>query len=145
SAVPGLKALFGQEGNASARLHALYALEGLDGLSAELVREAMDDPHPGVREHGLILAERFPECLPEVKEKAADPAARVVLQACLSLGAFPPEQAAPAMAEILEQHMESPWFRMAVLSSGTGSSARFLDLLCGRSFFDGLTPGKTRF
>lgn len=145
SAIPALRELFLRHNDPRTRLHALYALEGLGALNAELVREAMDDAHAGVREHGIILAERFPECLPQLKEHASDPSARVALQACLSLGEFPAGQTAPALAGILEQHAEDRWFRMAVLSSEAGSSVEFLDLLAGNGFFNEAAPGKIRF
>src|SRR3546814_3826974 len=117
------------------RLHALYALEGLSALDTQLVKAALNDSHPGLREHGLRLAERFPECLPEIKERTTDPSARVALQACLSLGEFPAAEAVPVLVEAAIRHSDDRWFRMAILSSHAGSSIILLDrLVTGKRF-----------
>lgn len=146
SIVPSLKTMFAENKDARARLHAFFTLEGLDALDATLVKLAMQDTHPGVREHGIILAERYPECLPLITEKVDDPSARVALQASLSLGAFSAQQAAPALAKVIEKYGQNPWFRMAVLSADAGSSLDLLELLLKQhSFFSGDTPEKVAF
>jgi putative membrane-bound dehydrogenase-like protein len=45
--------------SALGRLHALYALDGLDALKPELVTGSLRDSNPRVREHAIRLAERF--------------------------------------------------------------------------------------
>ncbi|MFS8617269.1 MAG: dehydrogenase [Solitalea sp.] len=145
SAVPALTDLFFRHDDPRTRLHALYTLEGLGALRLELVIRAMEDPHGGVREHGLILAERFPESLPQVIGCAGDASARVVLQACLSLGEFPAGQTIPVLADVLERHAGDPWFRLAVLSSEAGASPDMLDALARRGFFSETTPGRAAF
>ncbi|WP_207910285.1 PVC-type heme-binding CxxCH protein [Anseongella ginsenosidimutans] len=146
SAVPALQQLFHEHTDPRARLHALYTLEGLSALDAEIVKAALADSHPGLREHGLILAERFPECLPGIKERTADPSPRVALQACLSLGEFPAAEAAPALSAAAARYSEDRWFRMAILSSDAGSSSALLGLLDrDKVFFAEAKPGKIRF
>src|SRR4030095_12693716 len=66
SAVPALKNLFAHHLDPRVRLHALYALEGLNSLDAIIVGQAMKDVHPGVRESAIILSEKYPECLPQL-------------------------------------------------------------------------------
>jgi len=39
------------------KLHALYTLQGLDALTPELLMEALNDSHPGIREHAVRLSE----------------------------------------------------------------------------------------
>src|SRR6185295_10493871 len=88
AAVPTLKDLFAHHQDPRVRLHALYVLEGLNSLDAKIVEQAMKDVHPGVREHGMILSEKYPECLPQLIGSINDSSARVALQATLSLGEF---------------------------------------------------------
>ncbi len=49
SAVPLLEAMARQRPSPQARLHALWTLEGMSVLKADLVELALNDPHPGVR------------------------------------------------------------------------------------------------
>jgi putative membrane-bound dehydrogenase-like protein len=135
SAVPALKDLFATSQDPRVRLHALYALEGLNSLDSKITERAMKDPHPGVRESGIILSEKYPECLRSLMEHINDSSARVALQATLSLGEFPAEQVVPALASVIEKHGENNWFRIAVLSSEAGSSLPLLELLLKRDLF----------
>src|SRR5690606_7848872 len=104
SVVPEIQALFENSNDPRARVHALYVLEGLDALDESIVQQAMKDPHPGVREHGILLSERFPETLPLLLESARDSSVRVAFQASLSLGEFSGPEVANAMAGIVEQY-----------------------------------------
>jgi putative membrane-bound dehydrogenase-like protein len=55
------------------RLHALYTLDGLDVLKPELVRSAMHDSNPRVREHAIRLVERFlPDEAPLTRQESPD-------------------------------------------------------------------------
>lgn len=137
SIVPSLKTLLAQHEDARVRLHALYVLEGLNSLNAALVSQAMKDPHHGVREHGVILSEQFPELLPQLIESIDDPSIRVAFQATLSLGEFSDRKVVAALAKVIEQHGQDPWFRTAVLSSEAGSSVDILDRLINQNSFFG--------
>ena len=136
SVVPALKNLFAQHQDPRVRLHALYALEGLNSLDAKIVGQAMKDGHPGVRENGIILSEKYTVCLPQLIGSINDSSARVVLQATLSLGEFPASQVIPSLASVIEKHnRRNYWFRIAVLSSEAGSSLSLLELLIKRGVF----------
>jgi putative membrane-bound dehydrogenase-like protein len=137
SVLEPLAELFGGHPEARTRLHALYTLEGLGALSAATVGAALADPHPAVREHGLMLSERFPDLLPQVLKLIDDPDARVVFQAGLSLGEFSGPAVTSALAQIMEQYGENAWFRTAVLSSKAGSSMALIEALRSRDFFSG--------
>ena len=146
SAVPALKTLFAQSKDPRVRLHALYALEGLNSLDVELVNQAMKDSSPGVRENGVILSERFPGCLPQAVKQIDDPAIRVAFQATLTLGDFHSPQAVAALARVIEKYGHDPWFRTAVLSSDDGSSIDLLKILIRQnSFFRKTDPWKLTF
>jgi hypothetical protein len=146
SVVPSLKNLFAQSEEPKVRLHALYALEGLNSLDAQLVKQAMRDSSPGVREHGLILSERFPDGLVQAMTKIDDRSIRVAFQAALTIGDFHGKQAIAALARIVEKYGKDPWFRMAVLSSDDGSSIDLLKVLLHQnSFFKEVKPWKLTF
>ena len=135
SAVAALKNLFNRHNDPRVRLHALYALEGLNSLDAQIVEQAMNDAHPGVRENGVMLSEKYPELLPRLIERINDSSARVAFQATLSLGEFPPAQVVTALARVIEKHGQDSWFRIAVLSSEAGSSLPLLELLVKQDLF----------
>ena len=54
------------------RLHALYALDGLNALDVKQVLSALSDAEPRVREHALKLAERFAERGRDSRAHASD-------------------------------------------------------------------------
>src|SRR5690606_2649905 len=128
------------------RVHALYVLSGLDALDAQTVQQAMKDPHPGVREHGIMLAEQFEECLPLLLEMTGDSTVRVAFQATLSLGEFSGPEVIAALANVVEQHGQNSWFKTAVLSSEPGSSLELLQkLITEKTFFEGAEEGRLSF
>lgn len=135
SVKPTVETMLDSHEDPRARLHALYVLEGLNALNAAHVRQAMQDDHPGVREHGMILSERFEELLPQLIESTADSSIRVALQATLSLGAFEGREVTAALANVVEQYGEDPWFRIAVLSSEAGASLDLMNILADKSSF----------
>ena len=144
--VPALKKMCVEHGDARARLHALYALEGLNVLDAGLIQQALKDPHPGMRTHAIMLSERYPQCLPQLLTMVSDSSAQVVLQLALSLGAFSSPQVIPAFAAITARYGETALFQTAVLSSDAGSSMELLKLLISRGdFFKAASPRKMAF
>lgn len=143
---PAVRSLFLTHKNPGVRIHAFYVLEGLNALDASLVKLAIEDVDPNLRENGIILSERYPEHLPLVIKATMDPVARVALQATLSLGEFQGRQIFPALAAVIEKHYDDPWFRKAVLSAEAGSSAALPEVLLKRGvFFEEHNPGKESF
>ena len=65
---PRLRQLVRESDQAVTRLQALWTLHGLNALSSDLLIAALSDPHPGVRENALRLAESNPD--PRVIEAA---------------------------------------------------------------------------
>ena len=145
SVLPAVEDLFHNHEDAIVRLHALYVLEGMDALTPDIIREALDDPAPHLRKHGLVLAERFPETAPDVIEMAQDSSLLVAYQAALSMGAFDPERVTEPLADLLKDHYQSHWMRIAVLSSEAGSSAPLLTQLKETGFFETMDEGKGQF
>lgn len=145
SVLPAVEELFRTHEDAVVRLHALYVMEGLDVLNADLIRAALGDPAPGLRRHGLMLAERFPRTRPEVVALARDSSRGVVFQTALSLGAFDSGRVTEPLADILQNHYKSHWMRLAVLSSEAGSSPPLLEQLQAGGFFEAWAEQKGAF
>lgn len=144
--IPALKKLFDESEDPRFRLHALYSLEGLAALDAEIVKKAMQDPSPGVRENAAILSERFPSCLAQLEEMTGDSSVMVAFQATLSLGEFKDKTVARVLADVVSQRGRSAWFSTAVLSSEAGSSIELWEALGKEgSFFTAAAPWKISF
>ncbi|MEK6479001.1 PVC-type heme-binding CxxCH protein [Catalinimonas sp. 4WD22] len=146
SVVPEVASMFSQHADPRVRLHAFYVLEGLNKLDEDMLKQAMMDAHPAVREHGIILAERYPDMLSSVIECLKDSSARVAFQACLSLGEYEDDETVRAMAEVISQKGEDSWFQKAVLSSEAGSSFDLLlSLATEHTFFQEAADWKQSF
>ena len=124
-----------RENNAVVKLHALWTLDGLGSLSSDLVRDALLDPEPNVREHALQLAEGLltaEELRREALRLAQDKSTKVQLQAACILGSFPDQRARRALEQLLADNIESPWFRTAVLSAAAANADAWLAKLLRR-------------
>jgi putative heme-binding domain-containing protein len=121
-----LRQLIKENPSPLARMHALWALEGLESLTQEDLLTGLSDQNAGVREHAVRLSESRLSGSKELLAKAAalaeDAEPRVRLQAALSLGDAPGPQSAQALARIARRDADDAWIRTAVLSS-VGSSA----------------------
>lgn len=141
SIVPAVRAILVFNTDARYRLRALYTLEGLQALTIADVKSAVNDVDPGVREHGAILSERFPELLPELLKLTDDSVAYVVFQAALSAGNAPAEKAVGALSRMLTKHSADSILNIAVLSAEPCTSLKFLlALKNGGNYFE--TPAK---
>ncbi len=89
-AVGPLKHLAQSGSQAIGQLHALWTLQGLKALEGSLVERALSDPHPGIRENALLLAECLRHESKTISDRiitlAADESPRVRFQAALTLG-----------------------------------------------------------
>ena len=145
SIIPLLTKSLNESTDAHARLHALYALEGIGALKAEQVEQALADPQAGIREHALVLAEKYPQFLPNIIELTDDSSPQVAYQASLSLGQFSEKEVLPVLARIAEKNAEENLYRLAVLSSEAGASPAMLKTLAdGGTFFKATSPGKLK-
>jgi putative membrane-bound dehydrogenase-like protein len=130
AAVPALKQL-AREGSALGRLHALYALAGMDALDEETLVAALADRDPGIRRHTLRLAEAHAEA-PEIQQAmlrlAEDDDARVRYQAAFSLGGIEGADRNAALAQLAASDGDDNWFRVALLSSLYQGAAEVLQL-----------------
>ncbi|MGK6351738.1 PVC-type heme-binding CxxCH protein [Parapedobacter sp. DT-150] len=145
STVPAIEQLFRTHQDPRTRLHAFYVLEGLDALSASVVKQALNDEEANVRRHAVMVAERFPECRDELLKRVDDPVAHTAFQAVLSAGQFADDRSVAALAHAAVNHADDGWFRKAVLSAEPGSSAELLAQLTKAGFFEQEDDGRVRF
>jgi putative heme-binding domain-containing protein len=129
TAVPGLKKLVADGKSATARLHALWTLDGLGALSPQLLMTGLADRDPGVREHAVRLCEAFlpttPELVAALSKLTDDDAYRVRLQVAYSLGEARPADALPALKKLAASNRTDRDLRTALLTS-IGSSSQTL-------------------
>jgi len=113
------------------RIHALWALRGLKGLTPAVIANALRDPSPRVREQAVRLSEpwlaREPGLRSRVIELAEDDAPRLRFQVALSLGAVNTDPKAQSALSWLAIHSaEDVWTRRAVFSSLGENPSQFL-------------------
>src|SRR5699024_4697488 len=109
-------------------------------------KEALQDHASGIRENAAIIAEKYPECLPQLEKLVNDTSARVAFQATLSLGEFSGRNIVNDMVKVLQKYGSNSWFRTGVLSSKAGSSIDLLKKLIDQdTFFQNKTSWKKKF
>ncbi len=145
SIVPELRALFHDSENPKARIRAFYALEGLNALKTDDIQLALKDSAPGIRKAGVILAEKETNGKELILQLTEDPDAGVAFQVVLSLGNYQGRVVEEALSDILVRFGANPWFVWAVLSSETGSSKSYFDLLVSKGYFDNPENGSKDF
>jgi putative membrane-bound dehydrogenase-like protein len=136
-AIPALAQLAAQSTSALGRLHALYALDGLEALAESYILHALDDPDPAVREHGVRLSERIMTARgpsdtlwQQLKARAADAEPRVRYQLAFTLGEVKKEDATDVLLALIKKDIELPWMHVAALSSlAVGAGEVFTRLL----------------
>ncbi len=132
-AAPLLSKLVQGSAQPLAQLHALWTLEGLGALENGDVLVALASPSPGLREHGVRLAESRMKDAPELAKKviqlANDSDTRVRFQAALSIGELTGGDAIGALASIARRDSKDPWLRLAILSSSAERADRLLEPL----------------
>jgi putative membrane-bound dehydrogenase-like protein len=122
------------------RLQALCALEGINALTARVARRALEDPHPGVRQHAVRVSERLlrktvtsreggPD-MAALEERllamTSDPSLRVRYQLAFTLGEWSDSRVGAALARLALQDGHVTEMHDAVLSSAPGHLAALL-------------------
>ncbi len=139
SAVAPLKKLAAQAELPQARMQALYALAGLEALTAEDLAARFTDQHPRVREHAVRLSEHIAKGDPELQAKlialADDDDMRVRYQLAFTLGEIDNRQRIAALAEILKRDAGDRWIQLAVFSSlANGGGDLFAELAADKGW-----------
>lgn len=129
-AVPHLRRLAAESPRDTARLHAVWTLDGLGALDPSDIRRALGDPQAAVRETAVRLAEPRVRASREVLEallaRAADPDVRVRFHTALALGEADDGRAIEALAALARRDGAESWVRAAILSSTGRRSYEFL-------------------
>lgn len=121
------------------RLHALYCLSGLNALTPEVLLVALNDKHPGVREHAIKLSDAFVNQAPALAEKLLamtdDEAYRVRWQLAFTFGEIKSPAGADGLAKLAQRDISDPDLRTAWLSSiAAQAGPLFARLLADQKF-----------
>jgi putative membrane-bound dehydrogenase-like protein len=146
AAIEPLRRLVADSKIPQARMHALYALDGLNELEAADVRRGLTDPHPRLREHAVRLAEKFaPESAEVSKEligRVKDEDVRVRLQTAFSLGSIPPGARVRPLIGLLQDDGDDARFRVAIQSSLGSGAADFAEAILAEDKLLGAEHGR---
>jgi putative membrane-bound dehydrogenase-like protein len=145
TAVPPLEQLVRRAALPEGRMHALYALEALGGLTVPTLLAALDDPHARVREHAVRLADRRPteaSLLARLCRMTADDDDRVRYQLAFSLGEFASStERNQALARLAVRDGGDRYQQAAIFSSLARGAADVLVDLAGRRDYAGTPAG----
>ena len=121
--VPLLEELALSKNSPRARTHALSTLAGFGKLSPELIVQALQADHAGLRRQAIRLAEaelnRNEAIAALVVKAVADDDALVRVQAAYALGSWKHADAGPTLARLLTLYADDPLVYAAAISSLT--------------------------
>lgn len=122
--IPVLIEMARASGSAKGRLHALWTLEGLGGLTKEVIEAALRDTVPGIRENAIKLSELHLKDFPALQDGLlfleTDPDAKVRFQLLCTLGFIDNQKASEIRNRLLFRDIQDKWVQIAALSaSGT--------------------------
>jgi len=130
-----------------ARLHGLWVLEGVGGLSVDTLVDALRDGDPQVRCAALRLSEPWLSGAAGLRQRAVelvlDQDRSVVLQAVLSLGAVPKLARASVLPVLLRSDLPAH-LAAAALTGLQGQELEMLELLVRHPQFKKRTQGRRR-
>lgn len=149
SAIPLLAELARGGASTRGRMHALWTLEGLDALDADLVLAGLGDESPEVREQAIRIGESYlsdRRVVDRMMEMTGDPDDRVRFQLACTLGELPAGDSFEPLLKIVHEHMEDPWFQVAALSAaGEHTVGWFRAVVGNRDFASQETEGRQLF
>ena len=126
SVVETVKSLATTGSTAQARLHALWALEGLGALTPDFITARLGDADPQVRCAAVRLTDRT--LAPELVKLVDDPSTAVRLNLAFVLSALPGPEVEQALVTLLE-HGGGPAIAEATASGRMGRELEFLEML----------------
>jgi len=136
---PALEQLAQNSKSGPGRAHALWTLEGLQILDNAIIRRALLDPEPGVREQALRLADSRLASSSELRQAVVhmtdDPSPRVRFQLAFTLGEADYADGMVALMRLAVRDGEDPWTQTALLSSSHRCAASLLQTIAGERIF----------
>lgn len=131
TAVPALEKMIKDPSSSLGRLHALWTLEGMHSLSAGIIKYALTDPEPGIRENAIRLAELHtdadPELIPALLPLQNDGDIGVRFQLLLTLGYIHTPEADKVRQSLLFKDIDDKWVQVAALSASSSQAMALLD------------------
>jgi putative heme-binding domain-containing protein len=114
-----------------ARLHALWTLEGLEALSAGILKQALKDNVAGIRENAIRLAEihlrETPDLAHALYAMQNDGDAKVRFQLLCTLGDLNTPQSEQAREKLLFRDINDKWVQIAALTASCARSGFLLN------------------
>jgi len=140
AAAPALVKLLRRSNSSLARLHALYALQGLGTLEEQFLLEALSDADGVVREHAVRLSEGFLQngvpsrkLWKKLTVCASDPVVGVRYQLAFTLGEVRHPERLRVLAQIARRDASERMMRAAVLSSLAKGAGEMFSLLAAEA------------
>ncbi len=117
------------------RLHALWTLEGMGKLRAEMIMQALQDPVPGIRENAIRLTELHREDTTLIEpllalQEDSDP--KVRFQLLCTLGFTDSPLVARARQKLLFKDLQDAWVQIAALSASSSQKDVLLEAVLSR-------------
>jgi putative membrane-bound dehydrogenase-like protein len=140
SAIESLRKLVAQSQSPLGRMHALYSLEGLRGLTNSILLTGLSDSHEQVRRHAVRLIDRVeltPMLLEKIDELLHDPSLEVRHQLAYVLGTLKVDSRVNRLLSLLRQNPEDRWMQAAVLCSIGDEAADFAEAINQDSLLKG--------
>jgi putative membrane-bound dehydrogenase-like protein len=124
------------------RLHALWTLQGMNQLTPELIRVALKDELPGIRENAIQLAEshldKDPALVPALIALQDDSDAKVRFQLLCTMGFVNTPEANEVRQHLLFKDISDRWVQIAALSASSSQSVTLLNAVLAK--YDSSVP-----
>ena len=132
SSIPMLTSLIGS-GTPLAKLHAMWTLDGIGGITREIILAALKDANPRIRENAVQVAEKYfdkmPELTPALIALKDDEDNKVRFQTLLTLGFINSAESGEARNSILFRDIKDKWVQIAALSASSLNKTELLNRL----------------
>ena len=134
-AVPLLRQMAKNIESPLGRLHALWTLQGLGQLSTEMIKQALTDEVPGIRENAIRLAELHLDDATMTDALLAlqdDANSKVRYQLLLTLGFVDTPSVTKAREKMLFNDVQDYWIQVAALSATSLNENDLLEAVLNR-------------
>lgn len=126
-----VKSLLDTTNSPTAVVHALWTLEGFNAIDAGVLKKALHNSTPGVRENAILIAELHLNDLPQLGKELLtlqnDPSAKVRYQLLCTLGNLHDGPSRSAQQKILMKDINDKWVQVAALASSKGNEMTLLE------------------